>query len=123
MQLGNVMSALAYAGVSAALGTIGAAMVQAHSAKGESRAHAADLLADGYGGLTDRLGEDNKRQSTEIKTLRTVLLKLTDATDLLLDAMDTLLQDHTVHVGSIKDTAIKAVATAREANRVAKLSL
>lgn len=123
MQISTVITALAYAGVGAGVGTIGAAIIQARSSKGESRAHAADLLAEGYSGFADRLGADNKSKAGEIKSLRTVLLKLTDATDLVLSEMDTLLDNEAVQLGRAKTTALKAVKVAREANRVAKLSL
>ena len=118
---GNMFSALAYAGIGAGLGTIGAAYIQSRSRRAESRANAADMLATGYGGLADRLSRDNEAKDDQIHTLRDVLLKLTDAVDLLLVAMDALLNH--VTVGEVRTVALEAVRTAREANRTAKVTL
>ena len=82
----DVLSALAYAGVGVGLGTVGAALIVARSGKGEARAHAADMLATGYSGFTDRLAKDNERLVAENLKLRSLLLELGYAVDATLDS-------------------------------------
>lgn len=106
MATSTVITALAYAGVGAGVGSIGAAFISARSGKGEARAHAADMLANGYGGLADRLDRRNKQLETDNHKLKATLLKLTDTVDALLEKSDR-----------------KVLSEAKEINDAAKLVL
>ena len=85
--LGGAVSALAYAGIGAGLGTVGAAVISSRSGKGESRAHAADLLTNAAGELMDRLSASNKEADETNRNLRTTLQSVTDVLDMLLPYM------------------------------------
>lgn len=81
MAIGDVLAALAYAGVGAGLGSIGAAVVTSRSGKSEARAHAADLIANAAGSLADRLEKMNTNLETENRQLRQAVGCLVDAID------------------------------------------
>lgn len=70
MNMGDVLTALAYAGAGAGIGTIGAAVITSRGQKGEARAHAADLIANAAGELADRVTKLNDRLEEQNKTLR-----------------------------------------------------
>ena len=83
-QTGSLLAALAYAGIGAGVGSIGAALVTSKSGKGEARAHAADLLSQAAGGLADRLATNNADMHRENRELRKTISGLSDAIDLIL---------------------------------------
>ena len=79
----DVIIALSYAGVGAAVGSIGAAVVNSRSGKSEARAHAADLITDAAGALADkqatvieRLEKRTDKQAKAIIALTTVVDEL-----------------------------------------------
>lgn len=78
MTVGDVLAALAYAGVGAGLGSIGAAAITSRSGKSEARAHAADLIANAAGSLADRLDKINEHLEGENRHLRQAMALLTD---------------------------------------------
>ena len=84
MSFSEVLSSLAYAGIGAAVGSIGAAFVSTRAGKNESRAHAADMLANGYGGFADRLEKSNEKLDKDNKELRASVVALTVVVDLLI---------------------------------------
>lgn len=81
MTVGDVLTAIAYAGVGAGAGSIGAAVVTSRSGKAEARAHAADLIANAAGALADRLERMNTTLEAENRQLRHAVGCLTDAID------------------------------------------
>lgn len=83
-QTGSLLAALAYAGIGAGVGSIGAALITAKSGKTEARAHAADLLSEAAGGLADRLAKNNAELDGNNKELKRKVAALTDAIDILL---------------------------------------
>lgn len=82
--VGGFLSALAYAGVGAGMGTIGASIIAARSSRGESRAHAAELLSNAAGGLADRLSTLNEKLDRDNRELREAVSGLIDVIELLL---------------------------------------
>ena len=89
MSTGTTVTALAYAGVGAGVGTIGASIISSRSGKGESRAHAAEMISAAAGGLTDRMGRLNDKLDTDNRDLRLAVRSLTDVIDLLLPYLTT----------------------------------
>jgi hypothetical protein len=77
----SVVTGLITGGVGVSLGAIGTAIVQSMSGKSESRAHAADLVADAAGNLADRLSRLNEKLDGENRQMRTAILLLTDVVD------------------------------------------
>ena len=77
--------ALAYAGVGAAVGSVGAAAITAHSGKGESRAHAADLISNAAGELADRQAAAINRLELRLDRMAQALIMLTSVDDELLE--------------------------------------
>jgi hypothetical protein len=67
--MGDVLAALAYAGAGAGIGTIGAAVITSRGQKGESRAHAADLIANAAGELADRVTKLNEHLEVQNQDL------------------------------------------------------
>ncbi len=82
--MSGFLAALAYAGVGAGVGTIGASIVTARSGRGESRAHAAELLSNAAGGLADRLSTLNEKLDKDNRELRDAVGSLIEVIDLLL---------------------------------------
>lgn len=117
----EVISALAYAGVGAGLGTVGAAAIASRSGKAQSRAEATSLLTNSAVGFSERVSAHNIELTKENREAREALINITDAMDLVLDAMDTLLKQVVVNGG--RDAIQMAITTARVANRTAKLVL
>ena len=81
------MSATSYVGaaitggIGAAVGAVTAATVQVLGKRGESRAHAADLVTNAAGRMVDRLDSDNA-------SLREAILLLTAVLDEVLPMLD-----------------------------------
>ena len=82
--MGTILAALAYAGVGAGLGTIGASFIAARSSRGESRAHAAEILSNAAGGLADRMSKLNERLDKDNRELRDALSSLIEVIDLII---------------------------------------
>jgi hypothetical protein len=80
----NLVSALGLTGLGASLGGIVTSFIQTRSAKGESRANAADMLTRGYGGFADRLDKANQVLSEQNRLKTGALIELTDIVDELL---------------------------------------
>lgn len=108
MVANDVTIVLAYSGVLTIVGSIVAAIVRSRTGKGESRAHAASMLAEGYGSFADDLREDNQRLRTGDENMRKAMLTLTDAVDAL--------------IGVVAPTTAQ-VDAARQANQAAKALL
>lgn len=83
-QATGLISALAYAGVGTAMGTLGASIIAARSSRGEQRAHAAELLSNAAGGLADRLSKLNERLDRDNRELREALSGVIEMMELLL---------------------------------------
>lgn len=82
---GDAAGALAYAGVGAAVGSIGAAAITAHSSKGESRAHAADLISNAAGELADHQAAAIERLEKRLDRIVAALQMLTTVDEELLE--------------------------------------
>jgi NAD(P)-dependent dehydrogenase (short-subunit alcohol dehydrogenase family) len=108
MSIGNVVSALVTGGAGVSVGAIGTAIVQAMSGKNQSRAHAADLVADAAGNLADRLSKLNEKLDGENRQMRTAILLLTDQVDTILPLVNA--PPHTI-------------ATLKKSNNAAKLAV
>lgn len=74
-------AAIVSGGVGAALGGIGAAIITSMGGKGESRAHAADLVANAAAGLVDRVIARDERIDKENAVLRHALSDILDVID------------------------------------------
>lgn len=81
MQIGSTVTALAYAGIGAGLGSIGAALVQSMSGKSESRAKATDMIAEAASNLSDRQANTINRLSLENEKMRKAIILLSDVID------------------------------------------
>lgn len=106
MTAGELLAALAYAGVGAGLGSIGAAAITSRSGKGESRAHAADLITNAAGSLADRLDRMNAHLEVENLQMRKAIAALTD----VMEGMIPMLPP-----GPMQTKARAAIKTARAA--------
>ena len=84
MHFSEAIPALAYAGIGAGLGTIGASIVNSRSGRGEARAHAADMISEAASGLADRQAATSKRLSLENEKMRKAIMMLSDVLDELL---------------------------------------
>lgn len=84
MTISGAISALAYAGVGAGVGSIGAAIVSTHASKGESRAHAANLISEAAAGLAERQVEIIDRITDQNERMRQAIILLSDVLDELL---------------------------------------
>ena len=82
---GDAAGALAYAGVGAAVGSVGAAAITAHSTKGESRAHAADLISNAAGELADHQAAAIERLEHRLDRMAQALVMLTTVDEELLE--------------------------------------
>lgn len=82
--IGDVVGGLAYAGVGAAIGSIGAAAITARSGKSEARAHAADLITDAAGALADKQAVTIDRLEKRADKQARALIALTTIVDELL---------------------------------------
>ena len=83
----DLVASLAYAGVGAAVGSIGAAMVSSRAGRGEARAHAADLISDAAGGLAAQQASTIDRLEKQTERQRRALMSLTAIVDELLDQL------------------------------------
>lgn len=77
----NLATALITGGVGAALGSIGTALVQTLSKRGESRAVAADRVTHAAGNLADRLDRMNASLEAENSLMRQAIIALADVMD------------------------------------------
>ena len=77
--------ALSYAGVGAAVGSIGVAAINSRAGRGEARAHAADLIAEAAGDLVDRQAAAINRLELRLDRMAQALVMLTSVDDELLD--------------------------------------
>lgn len=102
----SFITTLVTGGVGATLGGIATALVQVVSKKGETRARAADIVADAAGGLADRLNHLNEGLEVENRQLRQTMRLLTAAVDEVLHEIES-----------------PSVLKLRKANNAAKLSL
>jgi hypothetical protein len=84
MSIGSIVTTLVTGGAGVSLGAIGTAVVQAVSGKNQSRAQAADLVADAAGNLADRLSKLNEKLDGENRQMRNAILLLTDQVDVIL---------------------------------------
>lgn len=84
----DVVTAIISGGVGASIGSIGVAIVQTRGRKGESRATAADLVANAAGGLADRLDKKNKELEIENRELKKSVICLTDLLDTLIPKLE-----------------------------------
>lgn len=77
----NLATALITGGVGAALGSIGTALIQTMSKRGESRAVAADRVTNAAGNLADRLDRMNAMLERQNAQLRSAILAVSDVMD------------------------------------------
>lgn len=78
---GSFVVALITGGLGAALGSIGTALVQSFSKKGEARAAAADRVTNAAGNLADRLDKLNSKLEEENRQMRKAMVALTEAVE------------------------------------------
>ena len=81
----GVTEVLVAGGLGSAFGSIVTAIVQVRGKKGESRASAADLIAEAAGGFVDRVTKANEKLEAENAQLREALVRLADAVDMVTD--------------------------------------
>jgi len=81
---GNFIVALITGGLGAAIGSIGTALVQSFSKKGEARAVAADRVTNAAGNLADRLDKLNNDLEEENRHMRQALVAIAEAIEELL---------------------------------------
>ena len=103
----NMATALITGGVGAAIGSIGTAIIQTVSKKGESRAAAADRVTNAAGNLADRLDRMNTHLEDENTQMRVAINALVDVVE---EVIPMLSND-------------RARAKARAAIRAARLAL
>lgn len=89
--MSDMLPALITGGLGAAIGSIGTAMIQSISSRGESRAIAADRVTNAAGNLADRLDKMNStlearlaRSEDENRQMRQALMALAEAVEDLL---------------------------------------
>ena len=105
---GNFIVALITGGLGAALGSIGTALIQSVSKKGEARAVAADRVTNAAGNLADRLDKLNAKLEVENTQMRKAMVALTEAVEDMMDSINDPAQRRRVQ---------KAINTARIAFR------
>lgn len=84
----GIISALISGGLGAALGSIGTAIVQSISKKGEARAVAADRVTNAAGNLADRLDRLNTKLEEENTAMRKAMVALTEAVEDILTGVE-----------------------------------
>ena len=82
---GDAITALSYAGVGAAVGSIGVAAINSRAGRVEARAHAADMIAEAAGGLAERQAAAINRLELRLDRMAQALTALTAGDDELLD--------------------------------------
>lgn len=85
---GNFVVALITGGLGAALGSIGTALIQSVSKKGEARAVAADRVTNAAGNLADRLDKLNVKLELENTQMRKAMVALTEAVEDMMASVD-----------------------------------
>lgn len=95
--MGEVVSALITGGLGATIGSIGTAVVQSMSSRGESKAIAADRVTNAAGNLADRLDKFNTRLERENAALRHALLSLCEAIEDIMPVVDDAVVRSKVH--------------------------
>jgi seryl-tRNA synthetase len=85
---GNFVVALITGGLGAALGSIGTALIQSISKKGEARAVAADRVTNAAGNLADRLDKLNSKLEQENTQMRKAMVALTEAVEDMMFAVE-----------------------------------
>lgn len=63
-------------------------LIQHFSHRSETRAHAADLIAEAAGNMTDRMSKLNEQLDARNRQMRTAIMLLTDAVDQILPFID-----------------------------------
>lgn len=81
---GLLLSGGAGAGITALITPV----VQHFSHRSETRAHAADLIAEAAGNMTDRMSKLNEQLDTRNRQMRTSIMILTDAVDQIIPFVD-----------------------------------
>jgi hypothetical protein len=84
---GNFVATLITGGLGAAIGSVGTALIQTVSKKGEARATAADLVSSAAGNLADRLDKLNTKLEVENIQMRKALISLCEAVEDMLDSV------------------------------------
>jgi hypothetical protein len=74
-------SLLVSGGLGVTIGTVATAVIQAMTVRGETKARAADMVADAAGNVTDRVTKLNDRLDAENHQMRTAIILLTDVVD------------------------------------------
>ncbi len=112
---GGVLATLITGGLAAALGGVFTAVLQAVSRHGESKASAADLVTKAAGAMVDRLEQEAKEARAELKeltrenkTLRDVVVLLTEVLDEVIPQLDAP-QEALVKLRAAKRAAQRAV--------------
>lgn len=89
--MSDIVPALVTGGLGAAVGSIGTALIQSVSARGEARAVAADRVTNAAGNLADRLDKMNSalqdqlaRSEAQNTQMRRAMVSLTEAVEDLL---------------------------------------
>ena len=95
--MGEVVGALITGGLGATIGSIGTAVVQSMSSRGESKAIAADRVTNAAGNLADRLDKFNTRLERENAALRRALLSLCEAIEDIMPVVDDAVVRSKVH--------------------------
>ena len=79
--ISSAVTALAYAGVGAGVGSIGASIISTRAGKGEARAHAANLISEAASNLAERQAETIDRLSLQNEKMRKSIIMLSDVLD------------------------------------------
>lgn len=84
----GVFAILTGGGIGAGIATIATAVIQSRSGKSESRAHAADMLAEASGKLSGHYVKEITRLTESVGAMRIAIANLTTVIDELLEQSD-----------------------------------
>lgn len=88
MSLSTVVSLLVAGGAGSGITAIITPLIQHISHRSETRAHAADLIAEAAGNMTDRMSKLNEQLDARNRQMRTSIMLLTDAVDQIIPFID-----------------------------------
>lgn len=88
MAVASVASLLVSGGLGAAITAFATPLIQHFSHRSETRAHAADLIAEAAGNVTDRISKLNEQLDARNRQMRTAIMLLTDAVDQVIPSID-----------------------------------
>jgi hypothetical protein len=88
MSLSTIVSLLISGGAGMGLTALLTPVIQHFSHRSETRAHAADLIAEAAGNFTDRVAKLNEQLDARNRQMRTSIMLLTDVVDQVIPFVD-----------------------------------